>query len=281
MTVLLALKLLLVPGFLALISLVARRYGPLTAGWLAGLPVIVGPISFFIAVEQGAAFAADAARFTLASVFTVVVFGAAYANVAYRRGWAASLSVAVLAWFAAACLIAAMPLNLPGAVALALVSLLIAPRFYPAVAAEPPPVPLPPSELLLRMLAGATLTWIVTALAVRAGPAWSGVVSLAPVLTPVVAVFTHRRGGGVHAVVLLRGLAGGAYSLASFCLAVAVLLPRWDIAGTFSAASALALLVQGIGLVLRRRTHRDKTKAMVQTSGMPHDTSPRRGGSTP
>jgi chromate transport protein ChrA len=49
----LILKLLLIPGFLLLISLAGKRWGPSVAGWLSGLPVVVGPILFFLAIEQG------------------------------------------------------------------------------------------------------------------------------------------------------------------------------------------------------------------------------------
>ncbi|RON08058.1 hypothetical protein BK659_17630 [Pseudomonas brassicacearum] len=49
----LLLKLSLIPGFLLLISLAGKRWGPSVAGWLSGLPVVVGPILFFLAVEQG------------------------------------------------------------------------------------------------------------------------------------------------------------------------------------------------------------------------------------
>jgi len=49
----LALKLILVPFFLMLISLVSKHYGPARAGWMAGLPVIVGPILWLMALEHG------------------------------------------------------------------------------------------------------------------------------------------------------------------------------------------------------------------------------------
>ncbi|MBN8494763.1 MAG: hypothetical protein J0M00_25385 [Burkholderiales bacterium] len=51
----LALKLLLVPAFLGLLTLVARWLGPAVAGWLAGLPLVAGPIVLILALEQGAA----------------------------------------------------------------------------------------------------------------------------------------------------------------------------------------------------------------------------------
>jgi hypothetical protein len=40
----LALKLLLVPMFLALVSMAGKRWGPAIAGWLAGFPIVAGPI---------------------------------------------------------------------------------------------------------------------------------------------------------------------------------------------------------------------------------------------
>ena len=49
----LALKLLLVPCFLLLVSLAGRRWGAHVVGWLAGLPVVAGPILYFLALEQG------------------------------------------------------------------------------------------------------------------------------------------------------------------------------------------------------------------------------------
>jgi hypothetical protein len=49
---LLALKLALVPGFLAALTMAGRVWGPSVAGWLAALPVVAGPIVLLLA--QGA-----------------------------------------------------------------------------------------------------------------------------------------------------------------------------------------------------------------------------------
>ena len=77
----LALKLLLVPAFLALISLAGRRWGPEVAGWLAGFPVLTGPILFLLALENGPVFAAAAATVSLSAVSGAVAFGLCYARV--------------------------------------------------------------------------------------------------------------------------------------------------------------------------------------------------------
>ena len=70
----LALKLLLVPSFLLLVTLAGKRWGPSVAGWLAGLPVVAGPIMFVLAVEHGELFTAHAATAALSAVFASVTF---------------------------------------------------------------------------------------------------------------------------------------------------------------------------------------------------------------
>lgn len=49
----LALKLALVPAFLAALTMAGRMWGPSVAGWLAGLPVVAGPIVLLLALARG------------------------------------------------------------------------------------------------------------------------------------------------------------------------------------------------------------------------------------
>jgi len=58
----LALKLVLTPALIAVATLVGRRFGPSISGWLVGLPFTSGPVSLFLALEQGTTFAAAARR---------------------------------------------------------------------------------------------------------------------------------------------------------------------------------------------------------------------------
>jgi hypothetical protein len=244
----LILKLTLVPFFLALVSLAGKRYGPHVAGWLAGLPVVVGPILFLLALESGPQFAGAAAVFTLASVVTVITFGVAYSWAARKYTWMVSLAAALVAWLISAAVVAAVPFSLAGAALAALGVLLVAPRLYPALTSTLKPAALPHWELALRMACGAALTLAVTAAAMTLGPTWSGIAALAPVLTPVIAVFMHRAGGtqtgGPHAIAMLTSLARGLYALAAFCAAVASLLPTQGVAVAFGVATGLALAVQ-------------------------------------
>lgn len=252
----LILKLTLVPLFLALISLAGKRFGPSFAGWLAGLPVVVGPILFLLSIEQGLDFASRAAVSTLASVATVIAFGVAYAWAARRyssmHGWIASSACGLAAWLAAALIISRISFSLNTAAILALASLFIAPFLYPAQPPITATSKLPATELFARMAAGAALTLVVTTSAQSLGTAWSGIVALAPVLSPVLAVFAHRRAGGAHAIALFKGLVRGLYALAIFCFVVSWQIVELGAARAFGLAIAAALIVQALTFFMRR-----------------------------
>jgi hypothetical protein len=84
---LLALKLLLAPGFVVVSSLVGRRFGVRVGGVVGGLPAIAGPILLVLALAHGAAFAARAATGTLLGIVALVAFVVAYVAVSHRREW--------------------------------------------------------------------------------------------------------------------------------------------------------------------------------------------------
>ncbi len=251
---LLALKLLLVPAFLWLISLAGRRWGPAVAGWLAGLPVVTGPILFFIAVEQGVPFAAEASAAALSAVLASVSFSLAYARACRRRAWPLCLLAGLAAWLLGAWLLSWLPRSPWPALAVALGTLLLAPRLFPHVGALQGSRGGGHAELLARMFAGAALTVGVTAVSAWVGPGWSGLLTVFPVLGIVLAVFSHRTQGSDYVIALLRAMASGLYSFAIFCLVLALALPPLGTAVAFTLAVAASLGVQvGVRRWLMRR----------------------------
>ena len=88
---LIAVKVLLAPGFVVVASLTARRYGPRIGGLIAGLPVVAGPILLIYALEHGPAFAASAAAGTLLGLVSLIAFVIVYGRLAWRVFWAASM----------------------------------------------------------------------------------------------------------------------------------------------------------------------------------------------
>ncbi|MGE8319270.1 MAG: hypothetical protein ACN6O3_11040 [Comamonas sp.] len=240
----LLLKLLLVPSFLLLVSLAGKRWGAPIAGWLAGLPLVAGPILYFLALEQGPQFAAGAASAALAAILASVSFSVAYAHGCQRFRWPGALLGGMAAWLAAATLLARAPDSVVASALIALAALLLAPHAFPAISSAGAGHHLGRAEMVLRMLAGALLTMGVTLVATTLGPRWSGLLAVFPVLGSVLAVFSHRAQGAAFAAVLLRSMATGLYSFLAFCLVLAVLLPRWGTAAGFAGAAAVSLAVQ-------------------------------------
>ena len=80
-------KIILAPVLIALVSLAGRKWGPSIAGWLLGLPLNSGPIIFFLLLEQGPRFAADAARASLLGILAWAAFCVTYALCCVKTSW--------------------------------------------------------------------------------------------------------------------------------------------------------------------------------------------------
>ena len=156
-------------------------------GILIGLPLISGPISVFLAIENGAGFAVETARGALAGTVALAVFTCVYAAVC-PKGWlkASFLSVAlyVLAsWIAAELPISAVTLAVSAAAAIIL-SLWIMPVPHGAAVKHRPPK----HDLLMRMGMMMVLMIAITFLAPYIGPTASGIASTFPYMALTMAV---------------------------------------------------------------------------------------------
>jgi hypothetical protein len=91
----------------------------------------------------------------------------------------------------------------------------------------------------------------LTAVSGALGPHLSGLLAPFPIITSVLAVFTHAHGGHPQVVVLLRGFLVGFYGFAAFCFVLAVALPTFATAASFGLATAVALATQTAAYLLR------------------------------
>lgn len=251
---LLAAKIFLAPLCVIAVSLAGRRWGVAVAGVLGGLPVVAGPILLVETLLHGRDFGADAAAGTLLGLAALTAFVVVYGLVATAAtpvasvlcGWAAFLlGVAVL-----------NPVHPPPALSLILVAACFALglRLLPPAPSSPPTAPAPPRwDLPARAVAALGLVLTLTAVSGALGPHLSGLLAPFPVLTSVLAVFTHAHGGVAQVSVLLRNFLLGFYGFAAFTFALAVSLPALEIATAFGLATAAALVVQTAILLLRSR----------------------------
>lgn len=73
------LKLLLVPSLIAIISYLSTKKGQSIAGLLTGMPVIAGPITWFLYQDQGAQYALTSSYYSILGVLPLGLFCASYA----------------------------------------------------------------------------------------------------------------------------------------------------------------------------------------------------------
>lgn len=247
------LKLALMPALIGAVSLAGRRFGPGVIGWIVGLPVVGGPIVLFLALEQGAAFAARSAAGTLAGIVALSTYCLMYAWVSQRAGWVVSLACGWGSYFAVAALLPWLPSNLALLGAAAFASLTIAVRSFPLITIRDTPIVAPPGEIFLRMAAATALLVALTAAARTLGPRWSGILTPFPIFASVLPVFTHRGAGGQAAAKQLKGILTGLFSFAFFFVVIAALVEPMGIPAAFSLAAASAVALHGASLAWMRR----------------------------
>ena len=254
----LALKLVLTPALIAIATLSGRRWGPSIGGWLVGLPFTSGPVSLFLALEQGTAFTAAAAAGSIAGAAASALFAVVYAALSRRAGWPAALVGSSLAFFVAIFALRALPLGaeLPApllplylatlAVCATSAWLIKEPGTLPAAVAAPR------WDLPARMVVATALVVTITTAAPLLGPQLTGLLTTYPIYASVLAVFAHAQRGPVAAIHVIRGLCFGLLAFASFFFAIGSLIDRVGIAIAFACAIGAALVVQTLTLVRLR-----------------------------
>ncbi|HEX3381725.1 MAG TPA: hypothetical protein VHU21_18310 [Paraburkholderia sp.] len=242
---LLALKLVLVPAFLAALMAAARVWGPSVAGWLAGLPVVAGPIVLLLALERGPAFAAQASAASVAAIAASEAFNLAYGWTCRRFDWPLALVAGMAGWLGAALLLVQLPGSLGWALTAACVAVAVSQSSLPRVTGHVPAARVGRADLV-RVVAGALLTLAVTTASASMGAAWSGVLSVFPLLGIVLAVSAQRAHGADFVALLMRGMVVGRGSFAAFFAVTATLLPQYGVATGFACAAVVSVVVQGL-----------------------------------
>jgi hypothetical protein len=253
----LALKLLLTPVLVGLISLAGRRWGTRVSGWLVGLPLTSAPIAFFVAHEQGAVFAAGVARGTLMGLIAQAAFCVIYAWLSLRFTWPVGWLLGWSVFLAVALSLAHSAAPLPLAFALVAGVLLLALLLWPEHDEHTLAPRSPAWEIPGRMGMATALVLALTSAAPRLGPHLSGAFATLPVFATTFAIFAHQGQGAPAARQILHGVIVSSFACAVFFLVVAGSIEQWPLAAVFGAATLAALLTQGCALrVLRRQPRR-------------------------
>ena len=242
----LLLRLTLVPIFIAIVTLIGRRWGPRVAAFVTALPVVVGPTFFFYAVQQGRAFAAHAAEGSLLGLVGVAAFCAAYGHGARRLSWPACLLIGWIAFGMMTLLLLRVHVGALSGSVLSITALLLVRRVLPRPGPQQPLRPPPAWDLPVRMFSAGTLVFILTSVAARLGPALSGLLTPFPVATAILASFTHAQQGTAAVARFLRGYMLGLCSFAIFCCVLALMLPNYGLGVSIAAALSVQLASQAL-----------------------------------
>jgi hypothetical protein len=222
-------------------------------GLLATFPLVAGPALLFLAVEQGLAFAAEAARGTLVALTAVAGAGVAYAWAAQRAPWWLSLLASWTCFLVVSLALQTFRLPLIPALIVAVASFVVGRAALPPARAPRAPAAPAAWDLPLRMLSAMAIVLLVTELAERLGPSLTGALTPFPVALTILLAFTHARGGPDTMVRFLHGFMPGMWSFAVFCFVVSVVLVTLGPLAGFTLALAAQIAVQSVLLAWLRR----------------------------
>lgn len=215
--------------------------------------MIGAPIILVLVLEHGSAFGARAGAATLIGLFPTAVFVVVYGRLAQRFGPVVCVGAGWAAFLAVVGLLATV--QVPRGVALVVVfaAFWAAARLLPDLTGTgTTPAPLPRWDVSLRMTAAGTLVALISLLSSSLGAQLSGLLAPFPVLTAVLAGFTHRNGGPAPVELALRGFLLGYYGFAAFAFVISLTLTRmpdvWAFALALAAAPVAQLSVMALGV---------------------------------
>jgi hypothetical protein len=240
------LKLILMPTIVAAVTLTSRKWGNIIGGLLASLPLVAGGILLFIALEQGPAFAAATVSGIMVGILGWIVFCGVYILVGQRFNPVFSTFLGYSAYILWAWLIQRfIPLlSLPAWLCLTLIALFVGLKFFPKVKiAEQKDYPQLKFEIPLRMLVITIFVVTVTYFADLLGADWSGILTPFPIMTAVLAIFTHYTQGIYQVRKVFVGIFMGMFGFTVFLFLQGYLLLYTSIFKAFLSAFIINVLL--------------------------------------
>ena len=244
----LLLKLVITPVLIGTASLAGRRWGHSISGWLVALPLTTGPITFFLALTHGPAFAVTSASGTLAGGFSQAAFVLCYARLAAHWKWLPTLGASILIFAVITAALQKLTFPLVPLCLLVFLAFTLAIRLLPNTVRSAALTDSLPArwDIPLRMLIATVFVVLITGLAPAFGPRLTGLLAPFPIFTATLAAFAHHQYGLDAAVNVLRGLLMGLFSFASFFFVLAIMLQPAGLLPAFTVAILVVIVLQSI-----------------------------------
>ncbi|WP_159474445.1 hypothetical protein [Dyadobacter sp. 3J3] len=241
------------PPLIAGVTLSVRKWGEGFGGWLGGFPWIAGPISFFIAMENGSDFAASTVPSALMGSIGTTFFALIYSIAAPRMHWLPALLLSYLSFFVVALASLGRTPSLPFAVALNVIVLTGVLYIFPKPKDKPEYKKYPFYDIPLRMFVATVFVVLLTQLADKLGPTWSGILTPFPIMTSTLAVFTHIQQGSQATARILFGLLSASYGFVIFLIGVWWLVPIMQVGLAYGILAIVTMSVNGLAIRLIRK----------------------------
>ncbi|MFZ1787829.1 MAG: hypothetical protein WAT92_05945 [Saprospiraceae bacterium] len=239
-------KLALMPLVVAAITMISRKWGNTIGGIVASLPWVAGPIIFFIAVEQGPIFASQTISGVMIGLIGWLTFCLAFAKIGQQYNALVSLLGGYITYMLTGLLLNKFInyLDLFGWTITTLVLMVFTYIIFPKPKLKDGLVlKTLRFDIPLRMLMMTSFVIVITYFAQTLGPAWSGILTPFPIMTAVLAVFTHYSQGIEATILILKGLLIGIIGFMAFMYLLAILLPTTNIATAFLSAISVNLAI--------------------------------------
>ncbi len=240
----LLLKLFLVPCFIGVIALCGRFWGASIAGILSGLPIIAGPIIWFVYLENGFEFAQNAAIATVGGIFSLSSFCFSYSWFCTKHEWKTSLFISSILYFSVAILVSNINLGLNKSAFIVLSAILLQLYFSPKIEQKLLLAPASALEILYRMSFALILVFLITTFAVSLGKIYSGVLAAFPIAGSTIAIFSHRNLSSAHAIRSLKSMIQGLLSMLAFFYVASVTSTEVGFSAALLFGAIVALLLQ-------------------------------------
>jgi len=242
------LKLTIAPLLILLITYAQKRFGSFVSGIIPGLPITSGPISYFIALEQGKLFAANSAVASLYGMSGIGLFCFSYLVVSRRFGVFKSLFTALSIWCVFSIITLFFPVDIIVASVVSLCILLgltvISTKLNISVDAKPLNARW---ELPVKMVLVTSFIMLVTFISQHIGSAWSGLISTFPVILAVMGSVAHFSNKQASTFKILNGgiigSLGGCVFFAVIALALKLNFVIWQVYAAAAVCSTLFTIV--------------------------------------
>ena len=231
------------PLVMGIITLVSRKWGHKIGGLIASMPWIAGPILLFFILEQGKEFGIRAVPGIMTGIISLICFCYSYARLSQHVNWLVSILISYLVYVSVALVFEVFNMDLFTMYGITLGSVLLALKVFPIPTAPLTQARRLPYDLLIRMVVATLFVILITGLASVLGPTWSGILTPFPIITSILAIFSHYLQGSNATIMALRGLVSGLFGFTTFLFLQAFFLNAFPVALAFFFALLINLFI--------------------------------------